>query len=89
MTPDAIQTSAAPPDDGTWLRTLKKEVEPTTFKLGREYAESRKVLEVAREGRGLRAVVSGTAGVRYRVEVEPSEDGDGLEPLHLRGPPER
>lgn len=78
MTPDAHQTNATPPDDGTWLRTLKKEVEPTTFKLGREYAESRRVLEVAREGRGLRALVSGTAGARYHVEVEPSEDG-GLE----------
>ncbi|MBS1150430.1 MAG: SNF2/helicase domain protein [Myxococcaceae bacterium] len=61
-----------PRDDGTWLRTLKAEVQPITFKTGREYAEGRRVSNLARTPDGLAARVTGTEGEKYEVSLKPS-----------------
>jgi superfamily II DNA or RNA helicase len=65
--------ASLPPDDGEWIRTLKAEVQPTTFKKGREYAESRRVATVARQGDKVTASVAGSEGERYEVVLWPSE----------------
>ncbi|MDY7230429.1 SNF2-related protein [Hyalangium rubrum] len=62
-----------PPQDGLWLRALKAEVQPTTFKKGREYAESRRVFGLQREGDRIRAQVAGSTGERYEVILEPKD----------------
>ena len=51
--------------DGQWLRALKAEVQPTTFKKGRECAESRRVSGLQRESSVIRALVAGSNGERY------------------------
>ncbi len=61
-----------PLDDGTWLRTLKAEVQPITFKTGREDAEGRKVSMLTRTPEGLSARVTVADGERCDVEVKPS-----------------
>ncbi|XXF80070.1 SNF2-related protein [Myxococcaceae bacterium GXIMD 01537] len=58
------------PKDGQWLRALKAEVQPTTFKKGREYAETRRVFGLQREGNRIRAQVAGSTGERYDVGLE-------------------
>ncbi|WP_224243633.1 DEAD/DEAH box helicase [Hyalangium gracile] len=62
-----------PPQDGQWLRALKAEVQPTTFKKGRECAESRRVFGLNREGDRIRAQVAGSSGERYEVALEPKD----------------
>ncbi len=42
------------PQDGQWLRALKAEVQPITFKKGRECAETRRVFGLQREGDRIR-----------------------------------
>ncbi len=61
------------PDEGLWLRTLRNEVEPTTFKMGREYAEGRRVSMLTREGEKITARVAGSEGQRYNVQLQPGE----------------
>ena len=61
-----------PRDDGTWLRTLKAEVQAITFKTGREYAEGRRVSMLTRTAEGLAARVIGTEGEKYEVSLKPS-----------------
>jgi superfamily II DNA or RNA helicase len=56
--------------DGQWLRALKAEVQPTTFKKGREYAETRRVFGLQREGNQIRAQVAGSTGERYEVQID-------------------
>ncbi|MBJ6761733.1 DEAD/DEAH box helicase family protein [Myxococcaceae bacterium JPH2] len=58
---------ALSPQDGIWLRALKAECLPITFKKGREVAESRRVFGLQREGDRIRAQVAGTTGERYEV----------------------
>ncbi|QSQ18549.1 DEAD/DEAH box helicase [Myxococcus landrumensis] len=60
---------ALPPQDTQWLRALKAEVQPTTFKKGREVAESRRVFGLQREGDRIRAQVAGSTGERYEVAL--------------------
>ncbi|WP_407666953.1 DEAD/DEAH box helicase [Myxococcus guangdongensis] len=60
---------ALPPQDTQWLRALKAEVQPTTFKKGREVAESRRVFGLQREGDHIRAQVAGSTGERYEVVI--------------------
>ncbi len=62
-----------PPQDGQWLRALKAEVQPTTFKKGREVAETRRVFGLQREGDRIRAQVAGSSGERYEVALEPKD----------------
>jgi hypothetical protein len=62
-----------PPQDGQWLRALKAEVQPTTFKKGRECAETRRVFGLQREGDRIRAQVAGSSGERYEVALEPKD----------------
>nr|WP_153866346.1 MULTISPECIES: SNF2-related protein [Myxococcaceae] len=52
------------------MRALKAEVQPTTFKKGREYAESRRVSALQREGSTIRALVAGSNGERYESSLE-------------------
>jgi len=61
------------PQDGQWLRSLKAEVQPTTFKKGRECAEGRRVFGVQREADTIRAQVAGSTGERYDVALEPKD----------------
>ena len=63
-----------PVDDGAWLRALKAQVQPMTFKKGRAYAEARKVMGLSRSEAGLSAKVQGEGG-RYDVTVSPGDDG--------------
>jgi hypothetical protein len=63
------------PLDGQWLRALKAEVQPTTFKKGREVAETRRVFGLQREGNRIRAQVAGSSSPeRYEVALDV---GDG------------
>jgi superfamily II DNA or RNA helicase len=52
---------------------MKAEVQPTTFKKGREYAESRRVFGLQREGDRIKAQVAGSSGERYEVALEPKD----------------
>ena len=61
------------PQDGQWLRSLKAEVQPATFKKGRECAEGRRVYGVQREADTIRAQVAGSTGERYEVALEPRD----------------
>lgn len=70
----------SPDDDGSWLKTLKAEVQPTTFQKGRQYAEARRVSMLARTEVGIAAKVAGSDGTKYDVQVAPTEDG-GMESL--------
>ncbi len=62
-------------DDGTWLRSLKADVQPMTFKKGRQYAEGRRVALLTRSNGVVSAKVSGSEGQRYEVELQPGEGG--------------
>ncbi len=66
-----------PPDDGLWLRSLKSDVQPETFKKGRSYAEARRVSGLARTDLGIQARVMGSEDKRYNVRVGPGE-GEGV-----------
>ncbi|MBX5484012.1 MAG: SNF2 helicase associated domain-containing protein [Myxococcaceae bacterium] len=61
--------SPQPPDDAEWIRYLKLVVQPTTFKKGRELAETRRVTMLAREGRNIVATVLGSEGDPYQVAL--------------------
>ncbi len=61
-----------PRDDGSWLRTLKAEVQSITFKTGREYAEGRRVSNLARSAEGISAKVTGTESDKYDVTMKPA-----------------
>lgn len=70
----AVQSTAdireiLPPQDTQWLRALKAEVQPTTFKQGREVAESRRVFGLNREGDRISAQVAGSSGERYQTAL--------------------
>jgi superfamily II DNA or RNA helicase len=69
-----------PADDGAWLKPLKADVPPATFKKGREYAEARRVSGLARTDVGIAARVTGSEGQKYDVQLAPAEDG-GIESL--------
>jgi superfamily II DNA or RNA helicase len=62
-----------PPQDGQWLRALRAEVQPTTFKKGRECAETRRVFGLQRQGDIISAQVAGSSGERYEVALEPKD----------------
>jgi superfamily II DNA or RNA helicase len=66
---------AAPPDDGTWLASLKSVVQPVTFKKGREVAEGRRVALLTREGLKVTAKVQGSEAGRYDVALWPATGG--------------
>lgn len=65
----------APDDDGSWLRGLKAEVQPMTFKKGRQYAEARRVSMLARTDVGIAAKVLGSEGEPYDVQLCPLDEG--------------
>ena len=70
MPPSTADTrEASLPLDGQWLRALKAEVQPTTFKKGREVAETRRVFGLQREGNVIRAQVAGSTSPQERYEV--------------------
>ncbi|MDP1829704.1 MAG: SNF2-related protein [Archangium sp.] len=64
-----------PPDDGSWLKTLKADVQPMTFKKGRQYAEARRVSGLSRTDVGIAATVAGSEGQKYAVQLAPTDDG--------------
>ncbi|MFZ5439117.1 MAG: SNF2-related protein [Myxococcota bacterium] len=65
----------APDDDGSWLKPLKAEVQPTTFQKGRQYAEARRVSGLARTDVGIAATVTGSEGQKYQVQLAPTDEG--------------
>ena len=64
-----VQQSSSFPSDGRWLRTFRDEVQPATFKKGREYAETRHVSALAQTGDKVTATVSGAGEGTYKVEL--------------------
>ena len=72
-TPQTPEQPQGPTDDGQWLRTLRAEVQPLTFKAGREYAEGRRVSNLGREAEAVTARVLGSRGERYAVTFRPGE----------------
>lgn len=56
-------------DDPPWLQALRAEVQPTTFKKGREYAEARRVGVLSKDGDRVFAKVSGSGELSYDVEL--------------------
>ena len=69
----ATESTAPRPEPIPWLRALKSEVQPTTYKKGREYAQSRRVSGLARDGDKVKATVTGSSGEAYQVELTPTE----------------
>jgi len=70
--------SAAPPAiDAPWFRQLRDEVQPTTYKKGREYADGRRVNIGGVQGGKVTAQVTGTSGGAYDVVLE-IKDGQQL-----------
>ncbi len=63
------------PDDGMWLKSLRADVHPMTFKKGRQYAEARRVSGLTRTETGIAAKVSGSEGEKYDVQLAPAENG--------------
>ncbi|MDX2013780.1 MAG: DEAD/DEAH box helicase [Myxococcaceae bacterium] len=75
MTATTPATPKLPPDDGLWLLGLKDDVQPMTFKKGRQYAEARRVSMLGRTEIGIAARVTGSEGQKYDVQCAPTEDG--------------
>ena len=74
MTDSAV--TMLPPDDGSWLKTLKSDVQPMTFKKGRQYAEARRVSGLSRTDVGIAATVAGAeGGQKFLVQLAPTDDG--------------
>ena len=70
------EPQTAPESSADTLRSaLRAEVQPTTFKKGREYAEEDRVLGWREDGSGRRGEVLGSNGETYHCEV--SVDGAG------------
>ena len=66
----------APDTPADALRSaLRTEVQPTTFKKGREYAEEGRVLGWSEEGSGRRGEVLGSNGETYHCEVSVDDEG--------------
>jgi len=62
--------SVAPPAiDAPWFQQLRSEVQPTTYKKGREYAEARRVTIGTVQGGKVTAQVAGASGGSYEVEL--------------------
>lgn len=64
-----------PPDDGMWLRSLRADVQPMTFKKGRQYAEARRVSGLVRTETGIAAKVAGSEGEKYDVQLAAADSG--------------
>jgi hypothetical protein len=62
-------------DDGSWLKGLKSDVQPTTFLNGRQYAEARRVSMLSRTEVGISARVTGADGAKFDVQVAPTGAG--------------
>ncbi len=72
MTEPAV--TMLPPDDGSWLKSLKADVQPMTFKKGRQYAEAQRVSGLARTDVGIAATVAGSEGQKYSVQLAPTDN---------------
>ena len=69
MSPPELR-SAALSDDGTWLARLREEVQPTTFRKGRDYAEAGRVSALARTEGMLHGNVAGSEGQTYPATLD-------------------
>ncbi|HME91559.1 MAG TPA: SWIM zinc finger family protein, partial [Myxococcaceae bacterium] len=65
------------PQAARLIRSLRAVVPPTTFKKGREYAESDRVSQLTVDAGAIHATVAGGDGAEYSVEIRPA--GDQLE----------
>lgn len=63
------------PEPARFIRSLRSVVPPTTFKKGREYAESSRVSQLSVEAGEIHARVAGASGEEYSVQIRPSADG--------------
>ncbi|HMK71755.1 MAG TPA: SWIM zinc finger family protein, partial [Myxococcaceae bacterium] len=69
MSPPELR-SAARPEEGSWLAHLRDEVQPTTFRKGRDYAEAGRVSALERSGRVLSGQVAGSEGQSYPATLD-------------------
>ena len=69
MSPPELR-SAARPEEGSWLARLRDEVQPTTFRKGRDYAEAGRVSALGRSGSVLRGQVAGSEGQSYPATLD-------------------
>jgi len=58
-----------------FIRSLRAVVAPTTFKKGREYAESGRVSQLTIDAGTIHALVAGGDGAEYTVEIQPTAEG--------------
>ena len=65
----------AAPDQAGWLKVLWSQIPPTTFKKGREYADSHRVSDVVVDAHAIKAQVLGGSGEPYAVEIRRAEKG--------------
>ncbi len=63
------------PEPARWIQAFRAAVPHTTFKKGREYAESRRVSQLTASGGEIRALVAGASGAEYSVELRPGAGG--------------
>ncbi len=64
MSPPELQTAAIS-EEGSWLALLRDEVQPTSFKKGRDYAGLGRVLGLTRSGSVLSGSIAGSEGQPY------------------------
>lgn len=69
MSPPELQ-SAAVPEEGSWVALLRDEVQPTSFKKGRDYAGLGRVSSLSREGSILYGGIAGSEGHPYRASLD-------------------
>jgi superfamily II DNA or RNA helicase len=60
-------------DDAEWVRSLREEVPASTFKEGKEYAETRRVSSLSRNGTRVTGTVTSPEGTAYSVAIWPEE----------------
>ena len=63
------------PEQARWLEVLWTRVPPTTLKKGREYADSRRVSELAAGENLIEGRVLGGSGQEYRVDIRRTDGG--------------
>jgi hypothetical protein len=69
LSPPELQ-SAASPEEGSWLALLRDEVQPTTFKKGRDYAGLGRVSALSRTGAVLAGSIAGSEGHPYQATLD-------------------
>ncbi len=69
MPPPELQ-SAVTSEEGSWVALLRDEVQPTSFKKGRDYAGLGRVSALAKSGTVLSGSIAGSEGHPYRATLD-------------------